>query len=73
MSKRKTVRIGDFVTDEMFAQIKVIGLDVAKIATEVMTPNMAEINRKTGQENDPHYLAYAVVYAMGQAGLGGAE
>ena len=70
MTKR-SVRIEEFVTDEMFEQIKAIGPDAARIATEVMEPNMAEINRKLGQENDAHYLAYAVVYAMGKTGLGG--
>lgn len=70
MSRRRTM-IGKFVTDEMLAQIKVIGPDAARIAAEVMEPNMAEVNRKLGQENDAHYLAYAVVYAMGQTGMGG--
>jgi hypothetical protein len=61
---RKTIALGDFVTEAMFDQIKKIGPDVSRIAREVIEPNMAEINRKLGQENDAHYLAYAIVYGM---------
>ena len=41
---------------------------VAQIQTHVIEPNMARINEKLGQENDPRYLAYAVVYVLSQLG-----
>jgi hypothetical protein len=65
MTKR-TIEIGEFVTEAMFDQIRRIGPDVTRIAKEVIEPNMDEINRKLGQENDAHYLAYAVVHAVHQ-------
>lgn len=37
---------------------------VTRIHDEVIVPHMAEINRITGQENDPMYWAYASVYAL---------
>lgn len=40
---------------------------VAKIQCTLIEPNMATINARLGQENDPRYLAYAVVYALSQA------
>lgn len=63
----KMVKIGDFVTDAMMEQIRVIGADVQRLEREVIRPNMAEINRKLGQENDPTFLAYAIVWAIGEA------
>ena len=39
----------------------------ARLQREVIEPNMAEINRKLGQENDASYLAYAVEYVLQQA------
>lgn len=70
MSEKRTVTIGDFMTEEMFDQVKLIGPDVKRIAAEVIGPNMKEINRKLGQENDATYLAYAVVHALNQASHG---
>ncbi len=63
---RKTVAIGDFVTPEMFELIKEIGADVDRLEREVIRPNLEEINRKLGQENNSRYLAYAVVHAINQ-------
>jgi phage portal protein BeeE len=72
--ERKTVTLYDFLTE---AQIKqALDLynkrtdDLAFITAcvrEVIGPNMAEINRKLGQENDTHYLAYCVQYTFDQA------
>ncbi len=62
----KTVKLGDFMTEKMMAQAIKIGPDVARIEKEVIRPNMAEINRKLGQENDPTFVAYMVVWAMGK-------
>jgi len=39
----------------------------AQILTRVIEPNMPAINEKLGQENDPRYLAYAVVYVLSQS------
>jgi hypothetical protein len=69
----KTVAIGDFMTDDMIAQCKRIVVQnwesgeakwAELIAKEVIEPNITEINRKLGQENDAKYLAYVIVYAM---------
>lgn len=44
------------------------GMDaVAEIQAKVIEPNMKAINAKLGQENDPRYLAYAVVHVLSQA------
>lgn len=71
----RTAAIGDFVTKDMFEQIKKIcseekrdGKRVTRITREVMRPNMDEINRKLGQVNEPRYLAYAVLHALNQCG-----
>ena len=39
---------------------------VVRLEREVVVPNMAEINRRTRQENDARYMAYAVYYALSQ-------
>jgi len=31
---------------------------------EIIEPNLAEINRKLGQENDPEYLAYVIEFVF---------
>ena len=36
------------------------------IEEQVIKTDMAEINRKLGQENDATYLAYAVTYVVGE-------
>jgi hypothetical protein len=38
-----------------------------QILSQVIEPNMADINRKLGQENDPRYLTYAVLYVLQRA------
>lgn len=59
----KQVSIGEFLTD---AQIKRASeLKVAKeICEEIIRPNLACINAKLGQENDPMYLSYMVEYVL---------
>lgn len=37
------------------------------IASEVIEPQLVQINQKLGQENNPLYLAYVVCYAIQQA------
>lgn len=68
----KTMTLPQFLTK---AQIRVAaglyaehGMDaVTEIQVRIIEPNMATINAKLGQENDPRYLAYAVVYVLSQA------
>ncbi len=63
----KMVRIGDFVTDSMMQQIRAIGPDARRLEAEVVRPNMAEIDRKLGQKNDPTFIAYMLVFAINEA------
>ena len=65
----KTMTLPQFLTDGQIAQAaklyKAHGMDaVAKIAAQVIEPNMVAINVKLGQENDARYLAYAVVHVF---------
>jgi hypothetical protein len=70
----KMIAIGDFLTETQAKQALDIynttpdGLDrITRIVHEVLEPIMPEINRKLGQENDAHYLGYAIVWAFDQA------
>ena len=70
----KQIAIGDFMTGAMLKSASRIvlaskdpGEAVARIALEVIAPNLEWINTSLGQENDARYLAYAVVWAMGEA------
>lgn len=40
------------------------GQFATKCCMEIITPNIAAINKKLGQENDPMFLAYAVEYVL---------
>lgn len=71
-SMTKSVTLPDILTPPQIVQAarlyKAHGMDaVAKIQSQLIEPNMAAINAKLGQENDPRYLAYAVVYVFSQA------
>jgi len=68
----KTVTLIQFLTESQIAEAVRLyencgDAAVAQIQNLVIEPNMAAINKKLGQENDPRYLAYAVVYACAQA------
>lgn len=65
----KTIAIGDMLTDEQIQRCCALYPSRERILEEVVKPNMAEINRKLGQENDPNYLSYAIVYVLGQGEL----
>jgi hypothetical protein len=62
----KAVAIGDFLTESQLRQAMgycetLHGPAVhTAIRDNVIAPNMDEINRKIGQENDPDFLAYAI-------------
>lgn len=63
-SKQRQVAIGDFLTEADMRKAERLYPNAKAICREVIEPKMDEINRKLGQENDPMYLAYAVVYAI---------
>ena len=59
----KTMRITDFLTGNQVALCIKLGT-AKKICEDIIKPNIEEINKKLGQENDPMYLAYAIEYAI---------
>ena len=72
----KSFTISEMLPESAIEVAMVIGRDigsadtsaiVGRLEREVVAPNMAEINRRTGQENDARYMAYAVYYALSQA------
>lgn len=67
----KTATLPEFLTEEQIAEadrlFEALGhRAVAEICARVIEPNLAAINAKLGQENDPRYLAYAVVHVLSQ-------
>lgn len=63
------VTLSDFLTtDQLKAAVKLWRDDRynfhRRVLAEVVEPNMAEINRKLGQDNVPGYIAYVIEYAM---------
>ena len=68
----KTVGLADFLTEAQIVEavrlFQIHGDRAAdQIRARVIEPNMKTINEKLGQENDPRYLAYAVVHVLTQA------
>jgi hypothetical protein len=62
------ITLGNFLTDAQMRKVtSIFNADPvhfhSRVLEEVIRPNMAEINRKLGQDNSPEYLAYAVEYA----------
>jgi hypothetical protein len=77
MSQTKSVSIGDFLTEAQIHECtRLYGLKGrfgsgwlhGAIRDDVIAPNMVEIDRKLGQENNADYLAYAVEHVLNQAG-----
>lgn len=67
----KTVTLPEFLTEAQIAQadrmFEALGhRAVDQIQWRVIEPNLSAINAKLGQDNDPRYLAYAVVHALSQ-------
>ena len=60
----KTVTLAEMLTDAQLDQCRAIYPDRKRIRDEVIRPNLAEINRRLGQENDLDYLSFAIVYAI---------
>lgn len=66
----KSVTLPDFLTDAQIKEVVRIyreGGRAAAICDQVIRPNMAEINRKLGQDNDAMFLAYACEYVCMQS------
>jgi hypothetical protein len=57
------ITLGEIFTDDELIRIGSLS-SREQIRDEIIKPNMDRINRATGQENDPDYLAYAIVYSM---------
>jgi hypothetical protein len=67
----KSITIADILTDaeivvaqRLYQRYKDSGEFASKVAHELIEPNIDRINRNLGQENDIHYLAYAVEYVF---------
>jgi hypothetical protein len=69
----KHISIADFLTEAEIEQAITIyktaapGTFARLVAEQIITPNMARINKALGQENDSRYLAYAVEHVLNQA------
>jgi len=71
----KSMTLPDFLTpaqidsaQALYRKFKGTGKFATECAKQIIEPNIAEINRKLGQENDPKYLAYACEYVFSQTG-----
>lgn len=68
----KSITLPDFLTAEQIEAAHQLfktatpGTFATKCAEQIIAPNLDEINRKTGQANDPKYLAYACEFVFGQ-------
>jgi hypothetical protein len=72
----KSMTLPDFLTPDQIEQAQALykkfkntGRFASECAKQIMEPNMKEINRKLGQENDAKYLAYACELVFNQMGL----
>lgn len=74
----KTVAIGDMLSESQVKRAITLyeqhfpkdGSFVEVLVREIIEPGLDEINRKLGQENNPHYLAYMVHHALNCAARG---
>jgi hypothetical protein len=74
MTEPKMVKLGDFLTEKEIVKASQLWRNlppgvtfVQRVCDEIIKPNMERINKALGQENDPMYLAWMVVYVVGQA------
>jgi len=71
----KQMTLPDFLTEDQIKEAIEIyktaapGTFATLVAEKIITPNMAEIDRKLGQANDAKYLAYACEYVFNQMEL----
>lgn len=70
---RKNMTLPEFLTEaqieaalKLYKETPTEKLNKA-LREQILEPNMEEINRKLGQENDPAYLAYAIEYVFNSA------
>ncbi len=63
----RQITLLDFLTPAQVEECVLLYPSHRAIHDKVIAPNMVEINRKLGQENDPNYLAYLVVFVLGAA------
>ena len=83
MAVPKSVRITDFLNEEQWERAVAIWNELLKnprppsfaqrVCDEITAPNIAEINRMIGQENEPKFLAYFIEYIFIQSSRGGAK
>jgi len=64
----RTVSLPDFLSEQQLNQA-MLCRSAKEIKEKVTEPNLEEINRKLGQENDPMYLAYACEAVFRRAGI----
>lgn len=69
MANKKMVSLADFLTAKQRERALEMWYEsqdnyAQRVADEIITPNIADINLKLGQKNDPKYLAYCVEYVM---------
>jgi hypothetical protein len=67
MNNLNVFRMEKIFTAEQLQKITELFSDedaVRRIHAEVILPNLDQINERTGQQNDPMYIAYACVYVM---------
>ena len=63
-----TMALPDFLTESQLNRAMQCK-SAKEIKEKVIEPNLPEINRKIGQENDAGYLAYVCEYVFRQAGI----
>ena len=64
----KTITLDDFLSPKQIKEARKIyytqSTPAKEICEKVIKPNILEINRKLGQENDPMYLAYVCEFVF---------
>jgi hypothetical protein len=69
MKDMKTIALGDLFTEAQFREAEAIVKSSTSphgALVQWIEPLMPQINERTNQENDPHFFAYAVEYALTQ-------
>ena len=69
--KWKTVALADFLSPQQIKAAEKLYKDPDtfhnNVVKQILVPNMSDINRKLGQENDAGFLAYAIEYIFMKA------
>lgn len=61
------ITLHDFLTDAEINRCVELK-DRKAVRDQIILPNMARIDAKLGQKNDPDYLSYAIEYVMTAGG-----